>query len=486
MRKAKNVGLIVAILVMSLVLVRVGTFGISQRTLPSNGSIMYTSAINSTVGFVVSLDGSGDFKDIQSAINAVPPFSRGIIQVKEGVYDLNPHYAYPYETIVVRSNLAIIGSGIDRTVIRSFPAKQPFGSQIRAMSVTSIGDIENVVIENLTVAQNGTPDNLGWSAIDLRGGSCQNMTIRNVKIADITGAAIGVRQFANFTVENCILERAYTGIALAGGSFALVKGNRITNMSGDGIFPQSLQSSGVSCTDLVIENNYIENVGDTGIDITSREPLGPHERITIQGNSLKNATIRVTYSRQIKILNNTIVGGNINVDKGVAAPIDVLVRGNKIRTSDNYGIGFYGAENSSAIGNEVIMTPGDITQSGIHAAIRGVGLIEGNTIIGARDYGISFNGWGLGGDAQLTLRLNVILDFGNVGVWDDNRSQGHVLVENNTIWDRQQSFISRYGLRTDYELNRWTIRYNIVFAGTISCISAPRSNVYGNIYEPPR
>jgi len=41
------------------------------------------------------------------------------------------------------------------------------------------------------------------------------------------------------------------------------------------------------------------------------------------------------------------------------------------------------------------MTGGTSVQSGIHAAIRGTALIERNIIKGARNYGISFGGWGL-------------------------------------------------------------------------------------------
>ena len=453
----------------------------------SGGAVISSyGSIRQVYRFVVALDGSGDFTDIQRAIDAVPDGANGIIEIKEGIYDLNPKMKYPYKSIIVKSNLTIRGAGIDKTVIRSFPTKQPPGSNTRAPTVLSQTDIENLIIENLTVIQNGTPDNLGWSCIDLRGGANINITIRNVKITDVTGAGISMLKFNNVIIENCIIENVWTGIALNGGTNGLIKGNRIINTAGDGIFPQTT-SSNLSVTDTIIEDNYIENVGDTGIDITSVAGRPPHERITAQRNILKNASIRVSYAYNIKLVENIIENAYIGIDAGQGTPINITVERNKITTSNRAGIVFSGAKDSQAINNEIYMTtPTQGTvQCGISAAIWGTGVIAGNVIVGAANYGINFAGWRLGGSSQITIRGNMLLDFGDIGIYDDGLNQGSVLVENNTLWDRHLPFISRYGIRTDYEGNRWTIRYNRVYAGSIAYISAPKSNVYDNIYEPP-
>jgi parallel beta-helix repeat protein len=441
-----------------------------------------------SVSYVVALDGSGDFTDVQDAIDAVPSGSKGIIIIKDGLYDLNPTMMPPFKMITVKSEITLKGTGIDQTIIRTFPTKQPYGSNMRMSSITSQGDIKNLVIENLTVIQNGTPDNMGWSAIDLRGGTNTNTAIRNVKITDVTGAAINIPRFNDVTIENCIIERAWTGIVLNGGSNGLVKGNRIVDTAGDGIFPRPHVSAGLSVTDLTIEDNYIENAGDTGIDITSVSGIPPHERITAQRNVLKNAHIRVAGAQHIKLLGNTIEEGFIGVDTGGAGrPMNITVEGNKVNTSYKVGIGFYGAQDCQALNNEVYMTsPAEgVVQSGIAAGIWGTGLIENNTIVGSANYGINFAGWGMGGGSRITIRENTILDFGDVGIYDDAVNDGPVIVENNLIWDRREPFVSRFGIRTDYEANRWTIRYNRVYAGTVAFISAPSSQVYENIYEPP-
>lgn len=478
--EAKRSLSLMLILLFSLCILRVGA-AFSPAVISSYGSI------RQVYRYVVALDGSGDFTDVQSAINAVPAGAKGIIEIKEGIYDLNPKMKYPYKSIIVKSNLTIRGAGIDETIIRSFPSKQPPGSKVRAPTILSQTDIENLVIEDLTVIQNGSPDNLGWSCIDLRGGVNINITIRNVKVTDVTGAGILVSKFANLRIENCIIEEVWTGIALNGGTKGLVKGNRIVNTAGDGIFPQTL-SAGPPVTDTIIEDNYLENIGDTGIDITSRSNVAPHERITAQRNVLKNASVRVSYAYNIKLVGNTIENGYICIDAGQGTPINITVEKNKITSSDRAGIVFSGAKDSQAINNEIYMTNPmqGITQCGISAAIWGAGRIEGNIIVGAANYGINFNGWRLGGSSRITIKGNKILDFGDIGIYDDGLNQGPVLIENNTIWDRRIPFISRYGIRTDYAANKWTIRYNRVYAGSVAYISAPGSTVYDNVYEPPQ
>jgi len=58
---------------------------------------------------VVALDGTGDFTDIQSAINDLPS-GGGVVYVKEGTYTLT-------SALTVTSNISIIGSGTSTIVI---------------------------------------------------------------------------------------------------------------------------------------------------------------------------------------------------------------------------------------------------------------------------------------------------------------------------------------------------------------------------------
>ena len=447
----------------------------------------FVYAQSTTVTYTVALDGSGNFTDIQKAIDAVPLSSQGLIIVKKGLYDLNPALKYPYKSIVVRSNLTIRGEGIDKTIVRSFPTKQPAESSIRAMTITSTTNIQNLVMENLTVIQNGTPDNMGWNAIDLRGGSNKNIVMRRIKVTDSTGSAISIPRFNNLTIDGCITERSYTGITLKGGSKALIKSSRVLNTSGDAIFLQPLTSFNISATDVTLDGNYVENAGDTGIDITSLNGVPPNDRILLKNNYIRNAHIRVSNSQNVTISSNTLENGFVSVDAGQVKPTNITVKGNTITTSTKVAIGFYGSRNCSAIDNKIyfVGSAAGKSQAGISAGILGTGLIEGNTVVNSSNYGIDFASWGTGGQSRITIRNNTLIDFKDIGVYDNARSCGPVVVENNTIWDTRNPFVSRYGIRTDYTYSVWTIRYNRVYAGSIAAISAPKSKVYGNIYEPP-
>lgn len=471
-KRALSIFILIFALVGSVVLVSANIFAYGQAT--------------SVTHFVVALDGSGDFTDIQSAINAVPSGSRGIIDIRSGLYNLNPTMTYPLKSIIVKSNLLIRGAGIDQTVIRGLPAKQQYGSNLRLSTILSTSDIQNLGFENLTVIQNGTPDNLGWGGIDLRGGKNVNITIKNVKVTDVTGAGISIPQFTSVVIENCTVQRIWTGISLQGGSDGIVRGNRIVNASGDGIFPQASTSANMSVTDMTIDSNYVENAEDVGIDITSLSGTPPHQRISVQRNTLENAYIRVACSQDINVTDNIIDNGYISVDSGQGRSIDITVRGNRISTSNEVGIGFYGVQDSSAINNQITMLPPSGTiQVGVSAGIWGTGVIENNSVVGSANYGIDFASWGTGRASSITIRNNTLLDFGDIWVYDDAVRDGPVLVENNTIWDRHTPFISSYGIRTDNTANAWTIRYNRVYAGTLAYISAPISTVYNNSYTPP-
>ena len=316
-----------------------------SSTIISSGFIEYTSPHPSdptptpiptpepALTLTVAKDGTGDYTDIQTAINAAPTTQTTQILIKTGLYDLNPQLRYPYKSIIVKSNIILKGEGIDQTIIRSFPTKQPAGSAIRAPTILSQTNIQNLHIQDLTIIQNGSPDNQGWNAIDLRGGTNTHITIQNIKIRDVTGAGISVPRFSDLMINNVDVQTAWTGIAIGGGSECTVQNSRIVNTEGDGIFPQGYQPTASRITDLRIIDNYINNAGDTGLDITSPRNLLPHERILLEGNTIIDTHIRVSNSYYVTIRDNTITDGSVCADCGQARPGNITVEGNRIVTN---------------------------------------------------------------------------------------------------------------------------------------------------------
>jgi hypothetical protein len=272
---------------------------------------------------------------------------------------------------------------------------------------------------------------------------------------------------------------------MSGGQNAIVRKNEVRDTAGDAIFPQV--HGNLTVSNVVIEDNYIENAGDCGIDITSVSTVGYHMNITAQRNILVNANFRVSGAMHVKLLNNTVRDGkgNIDVDSGQGRPIDIVVEGNNVNTSKLNGIRIAGAQDCVLRRNVItLQAPASgIIQAGIGLASYGNVLVEDNIITLPAHYGIDFANWWIS-DHVVTIRNNTILDPGIIGIYDNNKNQGSVLIENNTIWDRHQPYVSSYGIRTEYTNNAWIIRYNDIYAGNIAPISAPRSNIYSNDFTP--
>jgi hypothetical protein len=416
----------------------------------------------------VNLNGSEDSVDIQTAIDSLPS-TGGVVYIRSGLYDLQGN------SLVLRSDLTLIGDGMDRTIVRLFPTMHDESMGV-ADAVTS-GTITNLLVENFTVIQNVVPLN-HHGGIDLRG-STNNIVVRNMKITDVSGPGICANgNYTNLLIENCTVERAWTGIDCYGGENAEIRGNTIIDTTGDGIFPE-LHASNVT-----IENNYLENIGDTAVDIVGMAGPLSAEHIIVRNNTIKNGSIRVSNAIDVQIVGNSIYYGVIDVDSGEGTPIDVKIIGNLIVSTGNAAIAFYGAANSSAENNIIKMEPPSpgVTQSGIIAAIWTSGLIEGNTISGG-DYSIDFGGWKLGWECNITIRNNKLFDFKQYGIYDDGLNQNYVNVAENEIYSMQPTAL--WGVLTGNPGSTWTIENNALKVNQRvgnQAINAPTSTLTGN-YE---
>lgn len=444
----------------------------AYQTIPSYGVI---SGASSTLHYVVP----DDFASIQGAINAIPSGTAGDVLVRAGTYDLGGGQ------IVVKSLLTLRGEGIDKTIIRTNGARNNV--------IASTSNIDKLTLQDFTVNQQvTTPDNSGSSVIYLYGGRNTNILIQRVKSINGYGAGIEIPNFQNITIQDNIVNHVWTGITVNGGSLGYIARNVVTNTVGDAIFPQVGGVGGsLSCTDITIENNYIENIGDTGIDITSYNTAPAHQRIIARGNTLKNAIIRVSYASDIQVLNNTLQYGHpsqplIDVDNGAGPVSGVLVENNRVTSRSVVGIGFYGAQDSKARYNIVTVEASGGTQVGIQAGIRGTALLEGNRVYGGT-YGIDFGGWGLGGDTTMTMSRNELYGFTDVGIYDDAKSQNVQLIADGIIYSNAPT--ARWAILTDYTSNHWTIQNNAIRIGALTgnqAINAPGSTLIGNYaYTPP-
>jgi hypothetical protein len=416
-----------------------------NQTIPSSGRIITVTA-QQDARQVINVT-NFDSNAIQEAINALPP-EGGTIHLSSGVYDLNG------KSVILRSNIKLAGEGIDQTIIRLYPTIHTASMAIED-AITSYDKITNLVISDLTVIQN-VQQVRHHGGIVFRGDENDNIRITNVKVTDISGWGIGLSYGTNISIENCNVERAWTGIVFSYCNNVAIKGNTIKNTGGDGIFSEA------QATQVVISDNYLENIGDTAIDIAGSALAGPQseQEIEVINNSIINGSIRITNALNVKVTSNTILNGAINVDGGQGSPINIDIKQNQVTSSGKVGIGFYGAVNASAEQNTIIMTtPGsNITQSGIVAAIWGNGLITENTIIGSANYGIDFAGWGLGSGNNIIIQNNQIQEFGTYGIYDNNKYISTVTIQHNT-------FITQNGastIFTENTSNRWIMMENTI------------------------
>ncbi len=404
-----------------------GTFE-TTFAFPSGGTYFVRATCNSQMNYysqlvadrIVNLDGSEDSVNIQTAIDSLPP-TGGIVYIRSGLYDLQGN------SIVLRSNLKLIGDGIDQTIVRLFPTMHNEAMGV-ADAITSETDITNLLVENFTVIQNVERLN-HHGGIRPRGIVNNDITIRNMKVTDVSGPGIGIPNytFNNLLVENCIVERAWTGISFGGGENAIIRGNTIIDMTGDGIYPEN------SSSNVIIENNYLENIGDTAIDVSSQEAA--HEGVLLKNNTIVNGLVRISNAIDVQVIDNIIQYGQIDVDAGAGRPINIRVIGNQIVSAGRAAIGFYGALDCSAENNIIRMESPSlgVNQSGIIAAIWENGQIINNTIIDSANYGIDFGGWGLGGGNTMIIRSNTVQNYGEFGVYDNNKYVDPVYVEYNTF-----------------------------------------------------
>ncbi|MCW4009516.1 MAG: right-handed parallel beta-helix repeat-containing protein [Candidatus Bathyarchaeota archaeon] len=387
----------------------------------------------------VNLNGEEDATSIQAAIDSLP-ITGGTVYIRSGVYDLNG------QSLIVRSNLNLLGDGVDRTIVRLYPTKH--SDQASCFNaIMSEEHISDFTVENFTLTQNFEALNNHGSLV-LSGASNKNIIIKNMKITDSTSSAISVFNYDNVLIENCKIDRTWTGIVVLQGSNAIIRGNSVTNTVGDGIYPE-FQSNNVT-----IENNYLKSIGDTAIDIECKAPL-THKNTIIRNNIIEDGSLRVTNAINVQVIGNTI-HGRVSIDGGQGPPINVTVIENHVISNLEGGIEFLGAYNSSAINNIVEMQQPiyNTTQAGIMAAFWENGLILKNTILNADSYGINFGGWQLGGSSQITIQENIIRDYGTYGIYDDNKPQSFVSLQGNVISSQKETAEDQ--VFTQCPSNNWT------------------------------
>jgi len=444
--------------------------------------IRSSGTIESGLFFVVALDGSGDFSNIQRAIDAVPEGEYGDILVKQGTYVLNPVQKWLPNYIVAKPRIRLRGEGIDKTIIVMSPPEVALG--VRHDVITTEADVFDFTLQDLTVNQNAPePDNAGSSIIAFRGGTARNVIIQRVKVINGFGAAIGIDSFQDVTVKDCVVSNTWSGVVYKTGDSLLITGSDFTDIGGNGV-----NWNGGTASNIDVEYSTFTRCSDTGVGYAAS---GVISDVSVKYCDFINCHMGFSHIINLHIEGNTVTHSSAFQHKGFGIYADlsqgyssnVMIINNVVSTYCKRGIALYGVENGATIsGNTITMfSSNQVDQVGI-VPVRIIGsyTIENNTVIGG-DYSVYWEGWG-NSDSSPVIRENNFYDFDKISIYDGGYGQGTTLVENNLIWDRRVPFLSTYGIRTD---RAWTIRYNHVYAGSIDFIYAPQASLSGNTFTEP-
>lgn len=258
----------------------------------SSGS--YSSRVVATA--VVATDGTGDFTDIQAAIDSLPA-GGGVVYIKEGTYTITT-------TLTITSdNIALIGAGK--------ASKIQAGSNLIILEIGTQVDVTEV-------AQSGTfisqlyffGDDKGSSTVGIKA-RIENSRISDCWVTDCNNG-IEVRKGADNTISNCtIIDNNNHGImASAAASRLRVIGCEVSSNAAKG-----MSISGV--TNSVFSNNTVRSNSDDGISFTTNvdESVISDNVVVLNGGD----GIIITDNSDQNVISGNVSIGNTDDEINIAA-----------------------------------------------------------------------------------------------------------------------------------------------------------------------
>lgn len=216
---------------------------------------------------IVAADGSGDYADIQKAIDSLPS-TGGNVFIKEGTYLITATIDFPNNNITLQGtgkasqiktndNLTLIdiqkaGITIENLFLYGSGAGNNINGGINVGSSASRCTVTNCWIENI-----------GSLGITVGGDEC---VVLNNKLLTISSSGIFISDSNESIVANNIINSANDGIDMLAASLTVVSGNYVTGSGANGIHLQG--NAGVGWTTIcIVTGNIIRSSGGTGLKI---------------------------------------------------------------------------------------------------------------------------------------------------------------------------------------------------------------------------
>lgn len=272
---------------------------------------------------VVAKDGTGDFTDIQSAIDALPS-AGGVVYIKEGTYS-------SASTITIDGDkVSVIGAGPSTIIsIAATYALQPL------FSVTS----NNVLLDKFSMARTGI-----YAAEGIVADAVSNITVREISTSANYGILTVINNSDRIIVTGCSL--AHTSDILSAQDSAslsnVVLADNIATSNGSILAANTITDSAITgnvCSGLVGEGIYAltseRNTFSNNI-ITGVAYLGIHLALGSENVISSNVVLCTkSYGRGILLysVDDTVVVGN--VAKGTVTGLHI----SQATSNDNVVVG---------------------------------------------------------------------------------------------------------------------------------------------------
>ena len=207
---------------------------------------------------VVAIDGSGDFTDIQTAIDTLPA-SGGTVYIKPGDYTITATITIPSD------NVTLMGSGRSTKIIAT--------TNIHLISIDPGTTTNGSRISSLYIYGNNT--RFGIYIVEVTKLTVDDVTIENCAAGIFMSHIASARN----TINNChILNNAGRGIWIQDTSYQTVTSNIVTGNGGSGI---EIGGGTQPCESILIRGNSCLSNGAYGVDL-----LVEAERCIITENTL--------------------------------------------------------------------------------------------------------------------------------------------------------------------------------------------------------
>lgn len=399
---------------------------------------------------IVAKDGSGDFTDLQTGINALPA-GGGKVSVKNGTYELSDVIT------ILTSNVLLEGQG-DATIIHLAD-----GINKNMIEVGNGADaISNVIIRDLMLSGNKANQNAG-AGIYVRQ-YATNCDVKRVHVYDTYSYGIYAGLDAdNVDISGNFLDQTGNyGIYLTSADYALIQANKFYRCSaqwGAALYGVELFKP------RIIGNSIIDDraaISASGIILTANmfSSYGTIEAVII-GNTINGCYDGIIYSPNTDssygwtVQANTIKGVYNNGIYNICMKSNIV--GNVIKSPGSYGI-FCGQSATNVYGNNIL----DSGKSGIYITTTGARIFN-NIVDGCQWHGIwieNCNRNTVHGNYLTNIGLAAPSVFTAIYVTGGFASSG---TENNifdntiilpTFGNRKAYSIREYGAYVDYNLIR--------------------------------